>query len=97
MSPLIVLNPTSVVRPRVVEGQLAERLPDFNGKVVGLIDDGLIGSEYYMRGVEQLLRAEYPGVTTYFWSKPILSRPAPPELISEAAERCDAVIVGSAG
>ena len=97
MAPLVVLDPTSVVRPRVIEGQLAARLPDFRGQVVGLIDDGLLGSEYYTRGLEDLLRAEYPGVQTHFWAKPILSRPAPPEMIAEAAERCDAVIVGSAG
>ena len=97
MAPLVVLDPTSVVRPRVVEGQLAARLPDLRGQVVGLIDDGLPSSEYYMRGLEELLRAEYPGIETHFWPKPILSRPAPPELIAEAAERCAAVIVGSAG
>ena len=92
-----VLNPTSFVRSQNREGRLARRLSGLNDKVIGLVDDGLVGTEIYMRGVEQRLQAEFPGLTTHFWAKPILSRPSPSALIAEAAERCDAVIVGSAG
>lgn len=97
MSSLIVLNPTGQVRSRVREGALAPRLAGFDTGTIGLIDDGLLGSEYYMRGLERLLQDEFPGIQTRFWLKPILSRPAPANLIEEAVERCDAVIVGSAG
>ena len=92
-----VLSPVSFVRSETREGKLAKRLDTLNGKVIGLIDDGLVGTEYYMRGVEQALRAEFPELTTHYWPKPILSRPSPSQLIAEAAERCDAVVVGSAG
>ena len=92
-----VLNPTSFVRTAAREGRLADRLTGLDGKVIGLIDDQLVGTEYYMRGLEQRLRSEFPGLTTHFWGKPILSGPSPSDLIAQAAERCDAVIVGSAG
>lgn len=97
MSPLVVLDPTGTVREQVNHGQIAPRLTTFDGKVIGLIDDGLLGSEYYLRGLERLLRSEFPTAQTHFWTKPVLSRPAPPALISEAVERCDTIIVGSAG
>lgn len=97
MSPLTVYDPTGIVRRRVVEGQLAPRLSDFHGRIVGIIDDGLIGSPYDMRGLEQLFREEFEGLATRFWDKPILSRPSPAQLIAEVAESCDTVVIGSAG
>ena len=96
MSPMIVLDPTGWVRQPAAETRLQERLPDLNGKVVGIIDDGLAGSEEYLKGLERRLREEYPGLETRFWTKPLLSRPAPEDLLATAAE-CDAVVVGSAG
>ncbi|MBI3965831.1 MAG: hypothetical protein HY329_09370 [Chloroflexi bacterium] len=91
---MIVLNPEGEVRARAA--QLAARLEDPSNAVIGIVDDGLVGSDYFMKAIESLLQTEY-GAKTRYWLKPMLSRPAPPDLIEQVAAECDAVVVGIAG
>jgi hypothetical protein len=91
-----ILNPEGIVRPRLVEGGLAPRLSDINGKKIGIIDDGFADSARYLHGIEQILKERYPSCETHYWEKPILSRPSPDDLIAEVCASSDAVIVGIA-
>lgn len=90
--PLVVLKP--VPKSRFDAGRLAPRLPDLDGRTVGLLDDGHITAGEYLRGVGDILARR--GAQVRYWRKPILSRPAPDSLLDEIARSCDAVIVGAA-
>lgn len=92
---MIVLNPMGRVAAAKTEGGLAPRLEQFEGSVIGIIDDGFANSAEFLRGVEEILRVRFENCKTQYWDKPILSRPSPDSLIEEA-QACDAVIVGIA-
>jgi hypothetical protein len=90
--PLVVLNPVGVTRHSV--SRLAPRLSQLAGRTIGLLDDGFPGAEDYLKGVGEALAAR--GAQVRYWLKPMLSRPAPAELLDEVARASDAVIVGAA-
>ena len=93
---LIVLNPEG--KPRAgKETEVARRVDRVEGKTIGVIDDGLAGSDYFMKGIQQLIEKTYPGAKALYFPKPILSRPSPKELLDQVAGQCDAVVVGIAG
>ncbi len=89
-----VLDPVGVTRAEMEKRTVTRRLDDLRGKTIGFIDDGFSGADYFMKGVKSLIEQRFPGVKTQYWTKPLMSRPAPPKLIEEAAAACDAVVVG---
>lgn len=93
-----VLNPEGVRRGQEsASNTLAPRISELDGKVIGILDDGFSGSEYYMRGIMDLVAQSYPGSEVRYWHKDFHTRPAPDELIQEIAGQVDAVVVGIAG
>lgn len=90
--PLVILSPVGLTRHGV--GRLAPRLDDVAGRTIGLLDDGFPDADRYLREVGATLAAR--GAQVRYWLKPMLSRPAPPELLDEVARSCDAVVVGVA-
>lgn len=90
--PLVILSPIGLTRHG--EGRLAPRLDDVAGRTIGLLDDGFPGAEDYLRAVGAALVER--GAQVRYWLKPMLSRPASPELLDEVARSCDAVVVGAA-
>lgn len=90
--PLVILSPIGVTRH--AEGRLAARLSNLAGRTVGLLDDGFPDADHYLRGLGELIVQR--GAQVRYWIKPMLSRPAPPDLLEEVARSCDTVIVGAA-
>ena len=93
---LIVLNPEGKARA-VKQTELTRRIDRIEGKTIGVIDDGLSGSDYFMKGIQGLIEKTYPGSKAVYYPKPILSRPSPKEMLEKVANECDAVIVGIGG
>lgn len=93
-SRMTVMDPVGVTRAEMEKRTVSRRLDALPGKTIGFIDDGFAGADYYVKGVQALLEQRFPGVKTRYWLKPMMSKPAPPQLIEEAARSCDAVVVG---
>ncbi|MEK7873062.1 MAG: hypothetical protein AAB502_04285 [Chloroflexota bacterium] len=93
---LVILNPEGKARA-VKQTELARRIDRIEGKTIGVIDDGLSGSDYFMKGIQGLIEKTYPGSKAIYYPKPILSRPSPKEMLEQVANQCDAVIVGIGG
>lgn len=91
---MTVLDPVGITRAEMEKRTVTRRLDDLRGKTIGFVDDGFSGADYFIKGVQSLVEQRFPGVKTHYWLKPMMSRPAPPQLIEEAARSCDAVVVG---
>jgi hypothetical protein len=75
---------------------LAPRLDDLNGKVMGLLDISKNGSDIFLDRVEELMREHFDLADIVRVTKPTFGRPAPQELITELADRCNFVVEGLA-
>lgn len=73
----------------------APRLPSMAGAVVGLLDISKPKSTEFLDRVAELLTDRYGVGEVVRLKKPTPSRPAPPDVRSEA-ERCGAVLVALA-
>ena len=69
---------------------LAERPPDLRGRRIALLDISKARGDEFLDRLEELLRAE--GARTLRVSKPLFSRPAPPEVIEEVALHGDLAV-----
>lgn len=91
---LVVLDPTSEVRPRSVP--LAARLSPHSGDrplqghTVGLLDIAKPRGDVFLDRLAELLTDQ--GATVRRYSKPTFTKPAPVDLRHEIAVQCDAVI-----
>jgi hypothetical protein len=73
----------------------ATRLPELRNQTVGLVDIAKPKGREFLDRVEELLRDRYQVADVVRLTKPTFTRPAPPEVLSEA-ERCGAVLVALA-
>lgn len=90
MANRVVLDP--IAPSNVSEKFLAPRLDDLNGKVMGLLNISKNGSDIFLNRVEELMREHFDLVDVVRVTKPTFARPAPQELITELADRCDFVV-----
>jgi hypothetical protein len=73
----------------------ADRLDSLAGATVGLVDISKPKGREFLDRVEQLLVEQHGVAEVVRLVKPTFTRPAPPEVLSEA-ERCGAVLVALA-
>jgi len=85
------LNPVGEIDPLRIP--LASRFPDVSGKVLGLLDNMKVNCEFFLDRIEELLRERFK-VKEVFRRKKLNgpAKEAPPEVLQEMAESCDAVI-----
>jgi hypothetical protein len=87
-----VLSPVGVTKYLETKDELTVRPERLTGKVVGILDDGA-GKEYQARIKELLMEHEPARIIHRI--KPLLSSPAPPQILDEVVRECDVVIVGT--
>ncbi|MCL0102225.1 hypothetical protein M1O29_03990, partial [Dehalococcoidia bacterium] len=73
---------------------IAPRVTDFEGKTVGLLDDGIMHSGVTMARIGELLRERHGVANIVSRRKPNLSAPAPKEMYQALKEEADFVVVG---
>jgi hypothetical protein len=88
MNESVLVDPTSETTSQQLA--LAPRPASLEGRRVGLLDISKPGGSVFLDRVEQLLRSRDVAVERL--RKPTFTRPAPPDLRREIAERCDLVI-----
>ena len=86
-----VYDPTA--DPKSTGVTLAPRLTTFQGKVVGILDNGKPNAGAVMLGVAERLRAGYGVRDIVKREKPVAGPPSPQAL--EDLARCDFALVGS--
>ena len=94
MTRIRVLSPVGEVRQ---EHFVVPSLPsDWQGRVVGIIDNTKHNFDRLAEGLGTLLREGHGVREVVHRRKGNASTPAPPELIAEMAKECDVVFTGSA-
>jgi hypothetical protein len=73
----------------------ADRLPSLAGQRIALLDISKPKGAEFLDRIEQRLREEHCVAEVVRLRKPTFTRPAPPDVLSEA-ERCGAVLVALA-
>ena len=93
---IVILDPVGEVEINPDEREI--RPESLNGKVIGILDDGLGGTAHdTLKALEELAKASFQDAQTLYWKKPHLSQPSPSALIDEIARSVDVAIVGVAG
>ena len=87
---MVLLDPTVEALPD--NTNMAPRLPDLNGRVLGLLANGKRNSDTLLDAVTSLLQDTYDVKEVVRLNKRDVSRPAKQEIVDELVERCDAVI-----
>ena len=88
-----VLIPTAISDSvRVVE--MASRLDDLSGKVLGLLDNGKICVGEVFPRIESQLSQKYNLTAIVRQAKSFAGDPAGESIINELVAKCDAVLVG---
>ena len=88
-----VLDPT--VLPQKESTLLADRPETLNGSIVGLLANGKRNSEELLEHVYEILNEEHNLGVMIADNKGNASRPCPPELLQDMADKCDIVITDS--
>ena len=87
---MVLLDPTVEALPD--NTNMAPRLLDLNGKVLGLLANGKRNSDALLEAVTSLLQDTYEVKEVVRLNKRDVSRPAPQGIIDELVGKCDAVI-----
>ena len=87
---MVLLDPTVEALPD--NTNMAPRLTDLNGRVVGLLANGKRNSDTLLDAVTSLLQDTYDVKGVVRLNKRDVSRPAKQEIVDELLEKCDAVI-----
>ena len=77
--------------------QRARRPMDLAGKVVGLLDNTKEQADVILEAVGEDLRKRYGVADVVFRRKEYFSRPAPPQLIDEMAQKVQVAIAAVGG
>lgn len=93
MATIKVYDPTAASSVRGTT--LAPRLPDLNGRVAGILDNGKANAGVLMKAVVQQLREEHGVRDAVVRTKPVAG-PASAETVRVLKEQADFVLVGSA-
>jgi len=87
----LVLDPTNEANPPVT--QLAQRPASLQGKTIGVITNGKVGTVGYFKHLEQMLKAELGVAEVIVRLKSNASKPADQHIIDRVGE-WDAVVTG---
>jgi hypothetical protein len=87
---MVLLDPTVEALPD--NTNMAPRLTDLNGRVLGLLANGKRNSDALLDAVTSLLQDTYDVKGVVRLNKRDVSRPAKQEIVDELLEKCDAVI-----
>ena len=93
MPTIKVYDPTAVSSVR--GSNLAPRLPDLRGRVVGVLENGKANAAVLMTALAEELKARHGVREIVVRSKPVAG-PASPETVRVLKEQTDFVLVGSA-
>ena len=88
-----VLDPT--ISPRKENTLLADRPESLDGAIVGLLANGKRNSEELLKYVYEILNEKHNLGVMITDNKGNASRPCPPDLLQNMAEKCDVVITAS--
>ena len=88
---LRVLDPTNEAKAAAAEA--ASRLASLQGKTVGFISNGKVGTKGFFTHLEKILREEYGVANVVSRTKSNYSAPADPHIVAEI-KQWDAVISG---
>jgi hypothetical protein len=91
---LEVLNPVAQQRGVVTAKPVNRRPASLDGKTVGLVWSGTHGGDIALNRLGEMLQERFKNVKTNFYASG--SYPAPPHILKQAAEECDAVIGATA-
>jgi len=91
-STLIIMDPLGEVAAQT--GGMAARVRDLRGKTLGVIDNGMPGSNDILSALAEMLRESAGIGDVIVRQKPNISRPAPQEIVAELAHKCDLAICG---
>ena len=72
---------------------MAARLSGLDGMTIGLVDNTKINAGKLLDRLSSLLDAEAHPARIVRFSKPDATRPAPPVLVKQIAEECDAAVL----
>ena len=86
-----VLDPTA--GEAAASGQRAPRLPTLEGKTVGFISNGKVGTKGFFAHLEKILREEYGVAKVVSRTKSNYSAPADAHIVAEIRQ-WDAVVSG---
>ena len=88
-----VLDPT--VSPQKENTLLADRPETLDGSIIGLLANGKRNSEELLRHVYDILKEKHNLGVMISDNKGNASRPCPPDLLQNMADKCDVVITAS--
>ena len=88
MSDRLILDPTSERAP-AIRAPLP-RLPDLEGRTVGLLDISKMRGDVFLDRLEERLVER--GAVVRRYAKPTFTKPAPTDLRQQIATECEAVI-----
>ena len=72
---------------------MALRPPNLDGVILGLVDNTKINAGKLLDRLSYLLEEEAPDARIVRFSKPDATRPAPPDLVKQITEECDAAVL----
>ena len=87
---LEVLSPVAEQRGSQAVMPVNPRPPTLDGKTVGLVWSGTHGGDVALNRIGEMLSERFENLTTKFYTGG--SYPAPPEVLIQAAQECDAII-----
>jgi hypothetical protein len=71
---------------------LAARVPDLNGKVIGMLDISKPKGNFFLDHLAKRIKEHYQPREIIRRTKPTYTRPAPEEIRKELEQKCDIVI-----
>lgn len=93
---ILVLDPTA--KASVPEQEMAPRVADLNGKIIGFLENNKPNADIFLKRVEELLSQRFKLAGTMYRRKQrgptSTTSGASEELIKELVEKCDAVVNG---
>ena len=88
---LKILDPT-VAADDATDTAIAKRVPDLDGKVLGLLHNGKVNGDHLLELVREQLTARYGLRSVVVVRKPSSSRVAEDAVLDRLARECDAVV-----
>jgi hypothetical protein len=92
MATIKFLDPRATVNPK--DRPLVPGLDTLEGKTLGIIDNGQANSTTMFQELAELLGEKFHTKEVIFKTKPTHMQGAPPPIMEEILNRCDAVITG---
>ncbi len=83
-------DPTAA--PKQATDALDARLPDLQGKTIGLLDISKAKGNFFLDRVEEILTERFQPHEIIRRMKPTFARPAPEDIRQELAQKCDFLI-----